>query len=190
MNRIYLIRHAKPSAVWGGGDDDPGLDEAGRAQAAAAAEALLALPAEFRPTRVVSSPLRRCRETAMPFADSVGATIEIEPAVGEIPTPAKLAASGRGEWLRRVFAGRWSEIEGDLDYEAWRRQVTQAVASRPGAAIFSHFVAINAVLTALSGEAQVLSMRPDHAAIFTFELAGAGALRLVERGREAATTVL
>ena len=39
MSRIYLIRHAKPSATWGGDDDDPGLDETGLAQARAAAEA-------------------------------------------------------------------------------------------------------------------------------------------------------
>lgn len=190
MSRIYLIRHARPSASWGGGDDDPGLDETGQAQARAAAEALLALPAQFCPTRVVSSPLRRCRETAIPFADSVGAALEIDPAVGEIPTPAGLAAAERGPWLRKAFAGRWADIEGDLDYEAWRRSVVQAVASRPGAAVFSHFVAINAVLTALAGQDEVIALRPDHASICVFELTDGGALKLVERGREAATSVL
>ena len=64
MSRVYLIRHAKPSATWGGDDDDPGLDDTGKAQAEAAAKALLALPPQLRPVRVVSSPLRRCRETA------------------------------------------------------------------------------------------------------------------------------
>ena len=27
MARLYLIRHGRPSATWGGHDDDPGLDE-------------------------------------------------------------------------------------------------------------------------------------------------------------------
>ena len=83
MSRVYLIRHAKPSAAWGGHDDDPGLDEVGRAQAEKAAQTLLALPPEHRPTRVVSSPLRRCQETARPFAEAIGATLEIDPAVGK-----------------------------------------------------------------------------------------------------------
>src|SRR5580704_15961400 len=82
MSRVYLIRHAKPSATWGGDDDDPGLDELGRAQARKAAEALLALPPEQRPTRVVSSPLRRCQETARPFAEAIGASLAAPGAAG------------------------------------------------------------------------------------------------------------
>src|SRR5881398_1957910 len=120
MSRIYLIRHGKPAAGWGGHDDDPGLDEAGKAQAEAIAEALMALPPDQRPTKVVSSPLRRCRETAEPTARALGVTIEIDPRVGEIPTPAALSAEERGPWLRKSFAGTWAEIEGDLDYDAWR----------------------------------------------------------------------
>jgi broad specificity phosphatase PhoE len=189
MSRVYLIRHAKPSATWGGDDDDPGLDDTGRAQAEAAAKTLLALPGSERPTRVVSSPLRRCQETAQPFAAAIEAQLEIDPLVGEIPTPSTLSADARGPWLRKAFGGLWSDIEGDLDYDAWRRQVLTAVASRPGAAVFSHFVAINAALTALAGEPQVITLRPDHASISVFELSD-GVLTLVERGREAPTQVL
>jgi broad specificity phosphatase PhoE len=189
MSRVYLIRHARPSATWGGDDDDPGLDAVGQGQAEAAAKALLALPPALRPTRVVSSPLRRCRETAAPFAAAIGAEVEIDPAVGEIPTPAALAPAERGPWLRKSFGGRWSDIEGDLDYEAWRARVLAAVAARPGAAVFSHFVAINAVLTALAGQAQVIAFRPDHCSISGFELTD-GALSLAQRGAEAATQVL
>jgi len=189
MSRVYLIRHAKPSATWGGDDDDPGLDAQGQAQAEAAAQTLLALPPDQCPTRVVSSPLRRCRETAHPFADAIGATLEIDPAVGEIPTPSALSAEERGPWLRKAFAGRWADIEGDLDYDAWRGTVLSAVASREHAAVFSHFVAINAVLTRLAGEPQVITLRPDHASISVFDLKD-GVLTLIERGPEATTGVL
>lgn len=189
MSRVYLIRHARPSATWGGDDDDPGLDAVGQSQAEAAAKALLALPEGLRPTRVVSSPLRRCRETAAPFAAAIGAQVEIDPAVGEIPTPSALGPAERGPWLRNAFGGNWSDIKGDLDYDAWRARVLAAAASRPDTAVFSHFVAINAVLTALAGDPQVIAFRPDHCSISSFELAD-GALRLVERGAEATTQVL
>src|SRR5580658_9930961 len=60
MARVYMIRHGKPSGAWGQDPDpDPGLDPAGKAQAEAAADALMALPEAERPTRVFSSPLRR-----------------------------------------------------------------------------------------------------------------------------------
>ncbi len=188
-SRVYLIRHARPASVWGEGDDDPGLDAAGRGQAEAAAKALMALPPEVRPTRVVSSPLRRCRETAEPFARAINVELEIDPGVGEIPSPKALTPQERGPWLRQAFTGTWAEVRGDLDYEAWRQGVLAAVASRPGAAVFSHFVAINAVLTTLAGDPRMIAMRPDHASISTFEL-DRGMLRLIEAGREATTGVL
>jgi broad specificity phosphatase PhoE len=189
MSRVYLIRHAKPASVWGGGDDDPGLDETGQAQALKARDALLALPEGERPTKVVSSPLRRCLETAQPFADAIGAQIEIDAAVGEVPTPRHVQTEGRGEWLRKAFEGLWSEIEGDLDYEEWRREVHDAVGERRNTAVFSHFVAINAVLSRLAGDDRVITYRPDHASITVLEV-GADGLSLVSRGPEAATQVL
>ena len=189
MTRLYLIRHGRPTSVWGGDDGDPGLDEIGRSQASAVAGQLLALPAGERPARVASSPLRRCRETAQPLADALGVTVEIDPAVGEIATPAALKPEDRPSWLRRAMGGRWADIAGDLDYERWRRDALAAVAARPTYAVFSHFVAINAVLSLLAGEDRVVVFRPDHTSITTLE-AAAGGLAVIERGREASTGVL
>ncbi|WP_372786247.1 histidine phosphatase family protein [Phenylobacterium sp.] len=189
MARLYLIRHGKPAAVWGGDDDDPGLDETGQAQARAARDWLMALPAADRPTKVVSSPLRRCRETADPTAAALGVAVEIDARVGEIPTPAALAADERGPWLRTSFAGTWAEIEGDLDYDAWRAEITASLAARGHTAVFSHYVATNAVVSQLLGDPKVLAFRPDHASITVLETDGA-TLSLVEMGREATTGVL
>lgn len=189
MARLYLIRHGRPSSVWGGGDDDPGLDETGLDQASLVATRLLALPPAERPTGVASSPLRRCRETARPLADALGVPLEVDAAVGEIPTPTGLAARDRAAWLRRSLAGRWGEILGDLNYDLWRRAVLAAVATRPGWAVFSHFVAINAVLSLIAGEDRVTGFRPDHASITTLEFCN-GRLIVIDSGREAATGVL
>jgi broad specificity phosphatase PhoE len=185
-----MIRHGKPSSTWGQHPDpDPGLDEAGHAQARAAAGALLALPIEQRPSRVVSSPLRRCRETARPFAEALGVEVLIDPRIGEIPSPSGLAEEERGPWLRDAFQKRWPQIEGDIDYDVWRRSVGAALTDYAGTAVFSHFVAINAAVSCVSGDDRVLSFRPDHASISVFDVTD-GTLTLIERGPEAATQVL
>jgi broad specificity phosphatase PhoE len=137
MSRIHMIRHGRPASSWGDADQDPGLDALGSEQARTVAGALLALPISERPIRVVSSPLRRCRETAQPLADALGVAVEIDPRVGEIPTPAALSAQARPDWLRQAFQGKWKDIQGDLDYVAWTRDVAGGVASHPGAAVFS-----------------------------------------------------
>ena len=187
MARIYMIRHGRPASTWGGDDLDPGLDEIGRTQAEQAAEALLAQPEA--PRRIVSSPLRRCRETAEPLARALGISIEIDPRVGEIPTPAGLAHEARPGWLRTAFGGLWREIEGDLDYDAWRRGVARAVATYEGAAVFSHYVAINAAVSTALDDERVMGFAPDHCSISVFEPRDGG-LILVQKGREAATHVL
>jgi len=189
LQRLYVIRHGKPSATWGGDDDDPGLDETGRAQALAARDWLMALPPAERPSKVVSSPLRRCRETAEPTAKALGVAMEIDPRVGEIPTPAALIPEQRGPWLRKSFAGTWAEIEGDLDYDAWRREIAASLVARGDTAVFSHYVATNAVVSELLGAPQVLAFRPDHASITVLETDGT-TLTLIEKGREATTGVL
>jgi broad specificity phosphatase PhoE len=188
---VHLIRHGKPASSWGdhGADPDPGLDADGLAQAEAAAAVLLALPPEQRPVRVISSPLRRCRETAQPLASALGVEVIIEPAVAEIPTPVALAAETRPTWLRNAFGGRWDEIEGDLDYSAWAEAVATACIRHPGAAIFSHFVAINAAVAQAVGDPRVRQFEPGHASITTFSIASTG-LQLLSKGVSATTQVL
>ena len=189
MTRVHVIRHGRPASTWGDADEDPGLDAEGQAQARGAAVELLALPLDERPRRVVSSPLRRCRETAQPLADALGVAVEIDPRIGEVPTPAGLSAEERPAWLRAAFGGRWDEIKGDRDYVAWTRSVAAALADYPRTAVFSHFVALNAAVSVATGEPAVALFRPDHASVTVFEVAKSG-LILVEKGREASTGVL
>lgn len=191
MTRIYMIRHGKPAATWGdqGADPDPGLDAAGLAQAAAAAAALMELNPSARPNRIVTSPLRRCVETAAPLVRATGFLPIVDAAVAEVPTPAGLSASERGPWLRQSFLGTWDGMRGDIDYRAWRNDVAASLIRHAGAAIFSHFVAINAAVSVALGTDAVASFQPDHASITVFEVAD-GVLTLVERGRSAATSVL
>src|SRR5439155_21590840 len=84
VSRIYLVRHGKAAAGWGA-HLDPGLDDAGRAQAEEMAKAL----APSGPLPLVASPLRRTRETAAALERRWAVAARIEPRVGEIPSPAE-----------------------------------------------------------------------------------------------------
>jgi len=190
MGRLYMIRHGKPNSTWSDNvGPDPGLDATGLAQAEAAAAQLLALPEEFRPISVVSSPLRRCQETAAPFARALGVTVEIDPRFTEIPTPSAVPAAERSAWLRQAFTGTWDQMVGDIDYPAWRRAIVEGLKDRDGTAIFSHYVAINAAVSALMESDAVLAFNPGHCSITSFELRD-GVLQLCERGAQADTRVL
>ena len=151
MSRLYLIRHGKPSATWGqDADPDPGLDEAGKAQAEAAADALMALPADERPTRVVFLAAAALpRDGRSPSPTRIGVRCEIDRAVRRDPDPGR-AHPGRARvpGCASAFQGRWADIKGDIDYDAWRAEPSARplVERRRPRAVFSHFVAINAAL--------------------------------------------
>jgi len=63
VTRLYVVRHGRATAGWNI-DPDPALDDVGRQQAVVAAERL----APEGPLAIVSSPMRRCRQTAEPLA--------------------------------------------------------------------------------------------------------------------------
>jgi broad specificity phosphatase PhoE len=182
MARIHLVRHGRAAAGWDR-DHDPGLDDVGRAQARLVAERLAPLGA--RP--IVTSPLRRCRETAAALAAHWGVTPVVEEAVAEIPSPLGVAMAERVDWLRHAMAGTW----GDLDerYAEFRDGVVDYVAGREeSTVVFSHFVAINVVIGACLGDDRLVIRRLDNTSVTVVEV-DAGALRLVEAGREADTLI-
>lgn len=184
MARVWLVRHGEAAAVWGGGDPDPGLSLLGAEQAEAVAVTL----ADLKSRRLLTSPLRRCRETAAPLALRLGLTVEVEPGVAEIPTPPDLAPAERQPWLRGALAGAWSAIPGG-DYPAWRDRVAAAVVAAEGAVVFTHFVAINAAVSAAQGSMQATVFRPGNASITTLDVED-GRLVLADLGAEAQSAVL
>ncbi len=182
MVRLYLVRHGRAAGAFAEARD-PGLDPVGRAQAEAMASGLVPLG----PLPIVASPLRRTRETAAPLELRWRRVARLEPAVAEIPSPVEDLAQ-RGVWLRGVMAGRWSELPDEL--RAWRERVVAALAAIPeSSVVVSHYVAINVSVGRATGDDRVLCFAPDHCSVTIVEIAE-GALRLVERGGEAATRVL
>ncbi|MFC8227156.1 bifunctional RNase H/acid phosphatase [Streptomyces sp. NPDC057287] len=82
---FILLRHGETALTpekrfSGSGGSDPELSDTGRHQAACAAEAFAA---QGTVQEIVSSPLRRCRETAQAVADRLGLEVRIEEGLRE-----------------------------------------------------------------------------------------------------------
>jgi broad specificity phosphatase PhoE len=190
MTTLYLVRHAKPAATWGE-DPDPGLDDLGREQAQRTATALAERGAALQ---LLTSPLRRCRETALPLERLWNRPAEVFPPVAEIPAP-PLGLAERHVWLQQAMAGTWTEMQshappGSPDFLTWRAEVIASVRGlTEPAVIYTHFIAINVIVGAARGSDAVVCFRPDHASV-TIVDTGSDTLRLVELGREAVTSVL
>ena len=190
MPRIYLVRHAKPAAAWGD-DPDPGLDALGVTQAAAVARQL-AKATTHAP--IYSSPLRRCRETALPLCELWSCDATILPSVAEIPSP-PVDRETKREWLTAAMNGTWSELQqkapsGSIDYLDWRRSVVAALQALPhDCVVFTHYIAINVAAGAAQRREEVLCFRPDHTSVTVIETGPQG-LRLDELGKQAQTGVL
>jgi broad specificity phosphatase PhoE len=180
--RLVLIRHGRAAAGWDT-HPDPELDDVGRAQASALAHDLA--PEAVRP--ILTSPMRRCRETAGPLAAAWGVEPVIDEAVAEIPSPIDVPMEERVGWLRAAITKRWADL--GPRYTSWRDGVVdRLLAVAEPTVVFSHFVAINAVIGAATGDDRVVIRHLDNCSRTVVDIAG-GRLRLVEAGRQADTLI-
>ncbi|HEY5014476.1 MAG TPA: histidine phosphatase family protein [Acidimicrobiia bacterium] len=128
---LVLVRHAEPVRTVAGtvdGPADPGLTPLGFEQAQRLAEWL----AYERIDAVLSSPMRRARETAEPLAALVGLEVEIVDGLVEYDAASddyipmdELQASGDPRWIAMV-EGRWEEFGADPAH-VFKARVAQAV---------------------------------------------------------------
>jgi broad specificity phosphatase PhoE len=182
MTRLYLVRHGRASAGWDT-DPDPGLDEIGQRQATEVAIRLAALG----PLPVLTSPLLRCRETALPLAHTWQVEALVEPAVAEIPSPRGVAMGDRIDWLRIAMRGTWADL--GPRYVAYRDQVISSLAGLGAATVvFSHFVAINVAIGSALGDDRLVVRSLDNCSVTVVEIVD-GAVELVESGHEADTLI-
>ena len=178
---IYLVRHGEAAAKWGD-EPDPGLSRLGREQAKAVTKDLLKLGA----TSAITSPMRRCRETAAPFEQSLNLAARIEPRVSEIETPPGTVS--RTGWLGTLMQGEWSTAS--HDFTPWRQGVMTAICEIPDhTAVFTHFIAINAIVGLIEDLPEVVVFRPGNCSITVLAQDGAG-FSVQMRGEEIETQVL
>jgi broad specificity phosphatase PhoE len=177
MARLYLVRHGNATATWDPGDFDPGLTEIGRAQAEARAEQL----AGKGPLALLSSPLRRARETAAPLERRWNTIAPVDSRIGEIQATG-VAPERRREWLKDILQRRWGELGQPL--ERWRNDVLQALLGiTQDTVVFSHLVAINVAVGYALGDDQVACFYPANCSCSQLELRGRQ-LRILELGTE------
>jgi broad specificity phosphatase PhoE len=182
-NRIYMVRHGRASAGWDTALD-PELDELGHAQAVDVADQLQSLQLG----NIISSPLLRCQQTAAPLARMWNVVPQVCVEVSEIPSPKGVAMSDRIVWLRQAMQGTWSEL--GSDYVQYRDCITDFVRGiQTDAVIFSHFIAINAVIGGVLGDDRLLIRSLDNCSTTIFERDTTGNLSLVQGGHEADTLI-
>lgn len=182
MTRLYLVRHGRAAAGWDT-EPDPGLDEIGQRQADTVAARLAA----FGPLPILTSPLRRCQETAVPLAESWKVEPHIEPAVAEIPSPDGVAMADRVEWLRSAMGGTWVDL--GSRYVTYRDQVVSTLAALDAdSVVFSHFIAINVAIGNAIGDDRLVVRSLDNCSLTIVEVVD-GALQVVESGHEADTLI-
>ena len=184
--QIALVRHGRASAGWDTALD-PGLDELGRKQAEDAAKKLDQIFAGQQ-IKIISSPLVRCQQTAEAFAELRNAPVRVCAEVAEIPSPVGVEMLGRVDWLRVAMQGSWADLGGE--YVAFRDSVVKFVQSlEASTVIFSHFIAINAVIGALIGDDRLVIRSLDNCSITLLEHDSAGNLRIAQTGHEADTLI-
>jgi broad specificity phosphatase PhoE len=184
--KIALVRHGRASAGWDTALD-PALDDLGRKQAEEAAKKL-ELIFGGQKVQIISSPLLRCQQTAQPFAELRKVQVRVCAEVAEIPSPSGFEISGRVDWLRTAMQGTWSDLGGE--YVEFRDSVVKFLRSlESNTVIFSHFVAINAIIGSLLSDDRLVIRSLDNCSITLLDRDSAGNLRIAQTGHEADTLI-
>ncbi len=105
----------------------------------------------------------------------------------EIPSPDGVPLGERVPWLREAMRGTWGDL-GDR-YTTFRDGIVdRLLGCEVDTVVFSHFIAINAVIGAATGDDRVVIRSLDNCSITVVEVRDDG-LHLVEGGREADTLI-
>jgi len=181
---LVLVRHGEPVRIDEGeveGPADPGLTERGLDQAARVA-AWLAVDGV---DAIVTSPLRRARETAAPLAAALGIEPEVDAGVSEYDAtaghyiPIEELREAKDERWYATIEGRWADV-GGIDPHEFQRQVVPALdalierhAGRR-VAVMTHGGVINVFLAHVLGIDRLLWFHPEYTSISRVQAARTG----------------
>lgn len=157
---IILIRHGEASASWGD-DPDPGLSQLGMNQAADLIKnnELLFLDGYH----FISSPKSRAQMTAAPLAKKYNKDIEINAVFSEIPSNG-IDAKNKKDWLTKII--KMDLIDLPHEVNDWREKLIKKILTiKKDTIIFSHFMVINALISELTNNQNLLCFYPDYTSI-------------------------
>ena len=172
---LLLIRHAEPRRVEPGSaaaSADPALTDRGRIQAERLARWLASEPIDA----VLTSPLRRSRETAEPVARTLGLDVEVVDGLMEYDAhadfyiPVEEMRETRDHRWAAMIEGRWKEFGGEAPDQFRSRIVPSfdAIVERfPGGRVAAvcHGGVINVYVAALLGLDRHLWFEPGYTSI-------------------------
>lgn len=173
---LLIVRHAEPvRAARGNGPADPDLAQVGGLQAAALARWFARNPAKT-PDRVISSPMRRAWQTALPIGEACGLEVEPEPRLAEFDLGAAeyVPLEMVGPALRRQLSsaletGQWGAHRFDpADFRArvlagFRDITADSTASR--VVVVCHGGVINAYLSAVLERPHTVFFEPRYTSV-------------------------
>ncbi len=172
---LLLVRHGEPVRIEAGevdGPADPQLTERGRDQATRLAAWLAADGVDA----IVTSPLRRARETAAPLAAALGIEPEVDAGLSEYDAtaghyiPIEELREKKDERWYATIEGRWADV-GGVDPHEFQRQVVPAfdalIERHAGqrVAVMTHGGVINVFLAHVLGIERLLWFHPEYTSI-------------------------
>lgn len=175
--QLLMARHGEPLAATaepGTGGADPGLSPRGLDQAKALAGWVLAERAASELAEVVTSPMRRARETAAPVLDGLALVPTVDDDLVEFDRgrdryrPVHERHDDDPEW-QRIRAGHYPSF---VDGDAFRGRVAAAMeavtarhAGRASVLVVCHAGVINTYLAAVLGLERPLTFPLDHGGV-------------------------
>ena len=169
--QLLFIRHALPRRSRAGEGSDPDLSDVGLEQARRLPEALR----RYSIDRVVSSPLRRARQTAAPVADAFGVDIEVDERFAGYDRD--LTFYVPVEQMRTELPAEWDRLAAGLlpsgvDEDVFLARVGTAVDDviatadpEHTVAVFSHGGVINVVLYRFLLTSRLVSFPIEYASV-------------------------
>jgi probable phosphoglycerate mutase len=172
---LLLVRHAEPVRVAAGevaGPADPGLTSRGAEQARRLASWLAAEGVDA----IVTSPLRRARETAAPLAAATGLEPTIVDGISEYDAhsdeyiPIEELRELKDERWQATIEGRWADV-GGVDPKTFQAQVVpsidELIAGNPGKRVVAvaHGGVVNVYLAHVLGIQRLLWFHPEYTSI-------------------------
>ncbi len=191
---LVIVRHGRPQRIEGAdGPADPPLTDIGREQAETVARFLIGEGIDH----VVTSPMRRARETAAPLALALGIDAEVVDDLAEIDSGSdsylpmeELKAEGGAAWAELIADP--SSLYPGVDVEVFSDRVTAAfdalVVAHPGrtVAAFCHGMTTMGYLRRIVGYDDPWALRTDYASLTRVQASAASGIRSVRSVNETA----